>query len=95
MIFERAKESFELFVSARAESRTLRTQLRDLDDMMLWRHEGFRKIRESVARRVQNAFHVLLVMRNYGGRLEFNHKEGQLEVSVDPEGESYLSNFVQ
>ena len=82
VVTENLEESRRLLRVCRRRVRHLRRDIGHLSGMLLAREDAFRKIRDSLSRRVRAAFHVAFLTRRQSGGIDFDHRRGRLELRV-------------
>ncbi|XP_060089617.1 structural maintenance of chromosomes protein 6 [Heteronotia binoei] len=79
--FQEAKEKYH---SADTEVKNLKKFIKRLDDVMNQRYSTFIHFRRFLTMRCKYYFNSLLSQRSYSGKIEFDHKNEKLSITVQP-----------
>ncbi|XP_063170876.1 structural maintenance of chromosomes protein 6 [Candoia aspera] len=83
-IIRQLQEAKEKYQSAESKRKNLEKFIERLDDMMVQRYKRYRKFRRSLSVRCKCYFNSLLNQRSYSGKIEFDHKNERLSITVQP-----------
>ncbi|XP_077167241.1 structural maintenance of chromosomes protein 6 [Paroedura picta] len=79
--FQEAKEKYH---SAESEVKNLKKFIKLLDEVMDQRYHTFVRFRRFLTMRCKYYFNCLLSQRTYSGKIEFDHKNEKLSITVQP-----------
>uniref|UniRef100_U3EQP1 Structural maintenance of chromosomes protein 6 n=2 Tax=Micrurus TaxID=8634 RepID=U3EQP1_MICFL len=83
-IIRELQEAKEKYQSAESKSKNLKKFIRLLDEMMVQRHKTYLIFRRFLTMRCKYYFDSLLNQRSYSGKIEFDHKNERLSITVQP-----------
>uniref|UniRef100_A0A2D4N836 Structural maintenance of chromosomes protein 6 n=1 Tax=Micrurus spixii TaxID=129469 RepID=A0A2D4N836_9SAUR len=83
-IIRQLQEAKEKYQSAESKSKNLKKFIRLLDEMMVQRHKTYLHFRRFLTMRCKYYFDSLLNQRSYSGKIEFDHKNERLSITVQP-----------
>uniref|UniRef100_A0A8C5RP21 Structural maintenance of chromosomes protein 6 n=1 Tax=Laticauda laticaudata TaxID=8630 RepID=A0A8C5RP21_LATLA len=83
-IIRQLQEAKEKYQSAESKSKNLKKFIKLLDEMMVQRHKTYLHFRRFLTMRCKYYFDSLLNQRSYSGKIEFDHKNERLSITVQP-----------
>ncbi|XP_058035033.1 structural maintenance of chromosomes protein 6 isoform X4 [Ahaetulla prasina] len=83
-IIRQLQEAKEKYQSSESKSKNLKKFIKLLDEMMVQRHKTYLHFRRFLTMRCKYYFDSLLNQRSYSGKIEFDHKNERLSITVQP-----------
>nr|XP_034965920.1 structural maintenance of chromosomes protein 6 [Zootoca vivipara]XP_034965921.1 structural maintenance of chromosomes protein 6 [Zootoca vivipara]XP_034965922.1 structural maintenance of chromosomes protein 6 [Zootoca vivipara]XP_034965923.1 structural maintenance of chromosomes protein 6 [Zootoca vivipara]XP_034965924.1 structural maintenance of chromosomes protein 6 [Zootoca vivipara]XP_034965925.1 structural maintenance of chromosomes protein 6 [Zootoca vivipara] len=83
-IIRELQEAKEKYQTAGSEVKNLKKFIKLLDEMMVERYKTYQRFRRLVTVRCKYYFNCLLSQRSYSGKIEFDHKNEKLSITVQP-----------
>ncbi|XP_062981261.1 structural maintenance of chromosomes protein 6 isoform X2 [Elgaria multicarinata webbii] len=83
-IIRQLQEAKEKYQTAESEVKNLKKFIKLLDEMMNQRYKTYSQFRRFLTMRCKYYFNSLLSQRSYSGKIEFDHKNERLSITVQP-----------